>query len=62
MGSWQDSNLVWHAFARLPIRTMILFDVPGSVGTFAEGVDGGEIAGFYEDTNSVFHGFYRTTP
>ena len=42
--------------------TYVTFDVPGSVGTFAEGVDGGEIAGFYEDTNSVFHGFYRTTP
>jgi hypothetical protein len=53
---------VWHGYARLATGTITSFDVPGSVGTFAEGIDGGSIAGFYEDTDSAFHGFYRTNP
>ena len=43
-------------------HTFIEFDPPGSVYTIAAAINSaGEIAGYYEDSGSTLHGFFRNT-
>jgi hypothetical protein len=67
VGYWVDSNVIPHAFLRTPEGQFIAFDAPGADlnkgdngGTVAIAVNNlGVIAGQFEDTNFVFHGFIR---
>jgi hypothetical protein len=62
------SNCTVHGFVRARNGIITSFDVPGAgadgynlQGTFPQGInDLGEIAGYYEDANTVNHGFVRT--
>jgi hypothetical protein len=56
-----------HGFVRSPFGDITTFDAPGAskssaqAGTIPETPNlFGEIAGFYQDANGVFHGFLRT--
>ena len=58
-----------HGFVRMPTGKYTIIDVPGAgpdgysgQGTFPQGInDLGEVSGYFVDTNSVFHGFVRST-
>jgi hypothetical protein len=67
VGSYTDANIVPHGFLRLPNGQFISFDAPGAglghglnQGTVAIAINNlGEIAGQFQDSNYVFHGFVR---
>ena len=67
VGSYTGTNIVPHGFLRLPNGQITLFDAPGAglgpglnQGTAAIAInDLGEIAGQFQDSNYVFHGFVR---
>lgn len=62
-----DKQIIPHAFLRTPQGTLISFDAPGADlnpgddgGTVAYAINNlGVIAGQYEDTQTIFHGFIR---
>lgn len=68
VGNYDDANAVSHGFLRWPNGTFTTFDSPGagtvpsdSNGTFPEGINVlGVVAGYYNDSNLVSHGFIRT--
>jgi len=67
VGTYTDTNVIPHGFLRRADGKFVSFDAPGAglgagldEGTAAIGInDLGEIAGQYEDSNFVFHGFVR---
>lgn len=70
-----DGKFVWHGFVRTANGWIAEFDIPGAhqgpcqpcvpvghLGTSPTGIDtAGDIAGVYEDTGLVNHGFVRAT-
>jgi hypothetical protein len=62
-----DGSNLSHGFVRYPNGRITVFDAPGAgtdgsqfQGTFAYEInDLGEVAGFYQDSANVFHGFVR---
>jgi hypothetical protein len=66
-GYYTDANSIYHGFVRDPSGHFTTIDAPGAgstpgsfTGTFLfGGNDAGEIAGDYQDANSVYHGFVR---
>jgi len=66
-GFYTDPNIVPHAFLRTPAGDFISFEAPGAgigagldQGTVAYSInDVGAIAGQFEDSSNVFHGFVR---
>jgi uncharacterized membrane protein len=66
-GYYEDGNNVYHGFVRDPFGHYTTIDAPGAgtapgsfSGTFAESNnDLGVVAGYYQDGNSVYHGFVR---
>ena len=67
MGFYTDTNVVAHGFLRTPDGKVTSFEAPGAglghgldQGTVAYSInDLGVIAGQYQDSNYVFHGFVR---
>jgi hypothetical protein len=67
VGSYTDGNIVPHGFLRSPNGEITSFDAPGAglgngldQGTVAYAInDLGEIAGQFQDSSYVFHGFVR---
>ena len=67
VGFYTDTNIVPHGFLRTPEGHIISFDAPGAglgfdlnQGTVAYSInDSGVIAGQYQDSNYLFHGFVR---
>jgi hypothetical protein len=67
VGFYTDTNVVPHAFLRTPNGQYISFDAPGAglgagldQGTVAYSInDLGVIAGQFEDSSNVYHGFVR---
>jgi len=67
VGSYTDAKIVPHGFLRQPDGRFVSFDAPGAglgaglnEGTVAYSInDLGAIAGQFEDSNLVFHGFVR---
>jgi len=67
VGFYTDSNVVPHGFLRTPDSRFVSFDAPGAglgaglnEGTVATAINGrGEVAGQYEDSNYIFHGYVR---
>jgi hypothetical protein len=67
VGSYTDVNVVPHGFLRRADGQYISFDAPGAglgyglnEGTFAYSInDLGVIAGEFEDSNTIYHGFIR---
>jgi hypothetical protein len=67
VGFYTDKNIVPHGFLRTVNGTIVSFDAPGAglgkgldQGTVAYSInDLGVIAGQYQDSNYVFHGFVR---
>jgi hypothetical protein len=63
VGSYLDTNLVFHSFRRAPDGTLTAIDVPGAgtgtlQGTNATSINPtGVITGSYTDANGVSHGF-----
>jgi len=53
-GHGDNWHMTWAAYTTL--------DVPGATGTFAYGIDGGNIVGYYVDANGDAHGFINTIP
>jgi len=61
MGTYIDSNFVYHGYLRTPNGKIVTIDPVGSVFTWSSGMnDLGTITGYYLDPNGVFHGFLRT--
>ena len=66
-GYYVDVNFIYHGFVRDPFGHFATIDAPGAgttpgsfTGTLAvSNNDAGEIAGEYQDANSVYHGFVR---
>jgi hypothetical protein len=64
-GFYPDANNVYHGYLRSPDGQITSFDAPGADttpgdnnGTYAYSInDAGVIAGSYQDSNNVFHGF-----
>jgi hypothetical protein len=56
-GTYYDGG--YHGFVQESGGTYTSFDVPGAAqGTYPQGInDGGTVAGWYRDSNSVVHGF-----
>jgi hypothetical protein len=69
VGYYTDENVVPHAFIRSPGGSIQSFNAPGAglghglnEGTVAVSInDENEIAGQYEDSKQVYHGFVRFT-
>jgi hypothetical protein len=63
VGYYTDGSGVYHGFQRRPDGRIRAFDPPGSIITFAFGIDSGTdsggIAGSYADSSYVLHGFVR---
>jgi hypothetical protein len=67
-GFYGDSNGVVHGFVRSKTGTITTFDAPGAgnlgilvPGGFEMSINtAGDIAGYYLDSGSVFHGYLRT--
>jgi len=60
MGTYIDSNFVYHGYLRTPDGKIVTVDPSGSVSTSSSGMnDLGAITGYYLDTNNVYHGFLR---
>ena len=61
MGTYIDSNFVYHGYLRTPDGKIVTVDPSGSVFTFASSMNNLEaITGYYVDANFVYHGFLRT--
>lgn len=61
LGTYIDSNFVYHGYLRTPDGKIVTIDPPGSINTFASNInDLGIITGSYLDANNVYHGFLRT--
>ena len=60
MGTYIDSNFVYHGYLRTPDGKIVTVDPSGSTFTWSSGInDLGAITGYYADTNGVYHGFLR---
>ena len=60
VGTYIDSNFVFHGYLRTPDGNTVTVDPLGSVFTWSSGMNGlGTITGYYLDANSVTHGFLR---
>jgi hypothetical protein len=66
-GYWADAKRVYHGFLRYPNGAIFKFDAPGA-GTVPGSLQGtvpqgrsfwGEIVGYLQDSNYVYHGFIR---
>jgi len=61
MGTYIDTNFVYHGYLRTPDGKIVTVDPSGSVFTWSSGMnDFGAITGYYADANGVYHGFLRT--
>ena len=61
MGTYIDSNSVYHGYLRTPVGKIVTVDPSGSVFTWSSGMnDLGAITGYYADSSGVYHGFLRT--
>jgi len=72
VGNYMDNsaNMVQHGMIRQPEGTLVTFDVPGAGINYGQGTgcpgcsvglnQWGAIAGIYNDSNSVSHGFLRS--
>jgi hypothetical protein len=61
MGTYIDSNSVYHGYLRTADGKIVTVDPPGSVFTWSVGInDSGAITGYYGDSSGVYHGFLRT--
>ncbi len=68
-GYYNDDNLVSHCFIRSSDGNIVTFDVPGAdinpadaAGSIITGISPfGVVAGYYEDSNFVAHGFLRSS-
>jgi hypothetical protein len=69
VGSYEDADIVIHAFMRDNLGHITMIDPPGATGSFgffaaaqALGINAdGVIAGYYNDASFVTHGFVRDT-
>lgn len=60
MGTYIDSNFVYHGYLRTPDGKIVTVDPLGSVFTWSSSMnDLGAITGYYGDPNNVYHGFVR---
>jgi hypothetical protein len=60
MGTYIDSNLVYHGYLRTPDGKIVTVDPSGSDFTWSSGMNNwGAITGYYLDSNNVYHGFLR---
>jgi hypothetical protein len=60
MGTYIDSNFVYHGYLRTPDGNIVTVDPLGSVFTWSSSMnDSAVITGYYLDANSVYHGFLR---
>jgi hypothetical protein len=61
MGTYIDSNFVYHGYLRTPDGKIVTVDPSGSEFTWASSMNNLEaITGYYVDANNVYHGFLRT--
>jgi hypothetical protein len=42
---------------QLSFNNFLTLEVPGATSTYANGISGGEVVGYYSDTNDTIHGF-----
>lgn len=62
MGTYIDSNFVYHGYLRPPDGKIVTVDPSGSVFTWSSSMnDCGAITGYYADSSGVYHGFLRTS-
>jgi len=60
MGTYIDSNFVYHGYLRTPDGNIVTVDPLGSVFTWSSSMnDSAVMTGYYLDANSVYHGFLR---
>lgn len=60
MGTYIDSNFVYHGYLRTPDGKIVTVDPLGSVFTWSSSMNDFEaITGYYADANNVYHGFLR---
>jgi len=60
MGTYIDTNYVFHGYLRSPNGNIVTVDPVGSVFTWSSDLnDWGTITGYYADVNNVYHGFLR---
>jgi hypothetical protein len=60
MGTYIDSNFVYHGYLRSVDGKIVTVDPSGSVFTWSAGMnDLGAITGYYGDSSGVYHGFLR---
>ena len=58
MGTYIDSNFVYHGYLRSPDGSIVTVDPSGSIFTWSSDInDLGSITGYYVDANGVYHGF-----
>jgi hypothetical protein len=72
VGSYIDTNNVFHGFVRSPRGTVTTLDAPGAGTGAYQGTtcqfcslglnQSGAISGSYLDANNIYHGFLRTAP
>jgi hypothetical protein len=63
MGTYIDSNFVYHGYLRTPDGKIVTVDPSGSVFTLSSGMNNlGAITGYYLDANNVYHGFLTIPP
>jgi hypothetical protein len=61
MGTYIDSNFVYHGYQRTADGKIVTVDPSGSVFTWSSGMnDFGSITGYYLDSKGIYHGFLRT--
>jgi hypothetical protein len=60
MGTYIDTNYVFHGYLRSPYGNIVTVDPVGSVFTWSSDLnDLGTVTGYYADVNNVYHGFLR---
>ena len=58
IGTYIDSNFVYHGYLRTPNGRIVTVDPSGSVFTWSSSInDLGAITGYYVDASGVYHGF-----